>query len=37
MNVTDDEGNIAKQAVTVTKTRLIISRKNKTAAEAAVE
>lgn len=37
VEITDDEGNTTEQEVTVTKTRLIISTKNKTAAEAAVE
>lgn len=34
---TDEEGYTTEQEITVTKTRLIISTKNKTAAEAAVE
>ena len=37
VEITDEEGNITEQEVTVTKTRLIISTKNKTAAESAVE
>lgn len=37
VEITDDEGNIAEQEITVTKTRLVISTKIKTAAEAAVE
>ena len=37
MEITDEEGNTIEQDITVTKTRLIISTKNKTAAEAAVE
>jgi len=37
VEITDEEGNTTEQDMTVTKTRLIISIKNKTAAEAAVE
>ncbi len=37
VEITDEEGNTTEQEITVTKTRLIISAKNKTAAEAAVE
>ena len=37
VEITDKEGNTVEQDITVTKTRLIISTKNKTAAEAAVE
>lgn len=37
VEITDEEGNTVEQEVTVKKTRLIISTKNKTAAEAAVE
>lgn len=37
VEITDDEGNTAEQEVTVTKIRLIISTKNKVAAEAAIE
>ena len=37
VEITDEEGNTTEQDMTVTKTRLIISTKNKTAAEAAVE
>ena len=37
VEITDEEGNTIEQDITVTKTRLIISTKNKTAAEAAVE
>lgn len=37
VEITDDEWNTTEQEVTVTKTRLIISTKNKTAAETAVE
>lgn len=33
----DEEGNIIEQEVTITKTRLVIDTKNKTAVEAAVE
>lgn len=37
VEITDEERNTVEQDITVTKTRLIISTKNKTAAEAAVE
>jgi len=37
VEISDDEGNTTEQEITVTKTRLVISTKNKTAAEAAVE
>lgn len=37
VEITDEEGNTIEQEITLTKTRLIISTKNKTAAEAAVE
>ena len=37
VEITDEAGNTVEQEVIVTKTRLIISIKNKTAAEAAVE
>ena len=37
VEITDAEGNTAEQEITVTKIRLIISTKSKTAAEAAVE
>ena len=37
VEITDEEGNTIEQEITVTKIRLIISTKNKTAAEAAVE
>ncbi len=37
VEITDAEGNTVEQEVTATKTRLIISTKNKTATEAAVE
>lgn len=37
VEITDEEGNITEQELIVTKTRLIISTKNKTVAEAAVE
>lgn len=37
IEITDEQGNTIEQEVTVTKTRLVISTKNKTAAEAAVE
>ena len=37
VEITDEEGNTTEQELIVTKTRLIISTKNKTAAEAAVE
>ena len=36
VEITDEEGNTTEQELIVTKTRLIISTKNKTAAEAAV-
>lgn len=37
VEITDEAGNTAEQEVTVTKIRLTISTKNKTAAEAAIE
>ena len=37
IETTDEHGNIIEQEVTVTKTRLVITIKNKTAAEAAVK
>lgn len=37
IEITDEQGNTIEQEVTVTKTRLVISTKNKTTAEAAVE
>lgn len=37
IETTDEKGNVIEQKVTVTKTRLIIDIKNKTAAEAAVK
>jgi hypothetical protein len=37
IETTDEQGNIIEQEITVTKIKLIINKKNKTAAEAAVE